>query len=196
MTNFTGVTSAIGTSREDNACEKPDDIIYPSAIPFLSVHVACLAAFWSGITGQAIALGVALYWLRMFAICAGYHRYFSHRAYSTGRIFQFILAFVAQSSAQRSVLWWAANHRHHHLHSDTAEDVHSSRHKGFIYSHVGWLSSRKHATGDLTKIADFASYPELVWLHKFELFPVLVTAGLCFLLGAGPASSSGSCGAR
>ena len=175
-------TSSIDTLGENNICEKHNDIVYPSAIPFLSVHLACFAAFWSGITWQAIALGVALYWLRMFAICAGYHRYFSHRAYSTGRVFQFILAFVAQSSAQRSVLWWAAKHRHHHLHSDTMEDVHSPRHKGFIYSHVGWLFSRKHATADLAKISDFVSYPELVWLHKCELLPALVTAGLCFLL--------------
>ena len=181
MTNFSGVPSAIGTSSEGDVCGKHDDIIYPSAVPFLLVHFACLASFWSGITWQAIVLGVVLYWLRMFAICAGYHRYFSHRAYSTGRIFQFVLAFLAQSSAQRSILWWAANHRHHHLHSDTAEDVHSPRHKGLIYSHVGWLFSRKHATADLAKIADFARYPELVWLHKFELFPALATAGLCFL---------------
>jgi fatty-acid desaturase len=56
-----------------------DDIAYPSAIPFVLVHLACLAAFWTGISWQSIVIGVALYWLRMFAIGAGYHRYFSHR---------------------------------------------------------------------------------------------------------------------
>src|SRR6516225_2970158 len=66
-----------------------DDIIYPSALPFLSVHLACIAAIWSGVTLQAVALCVVLYWLRIFAIGAGYHRYFSHRAYSTSRAFQF-----------------------------------------------------------------------------------------------------------
>ena len=182
MTHFTDVTSASNISGEDSAQEKDGgDIVYPSAIPFLAVHLACFAAFWSGITWQALILGVVLYVLRMFAICAGYHRYFSHRSYSTGRIFQFILAFLAQSSAQRSALWWAAKHRHHHLYSDTAEDVHSPRHTGFLYSHVGWLFTRKHDSADLTRIADFASYPELMWLHRFELFPAVVTAGLCFL---------------
>jgi stearoyl-CoA desaturase (Delta-9 desaturase) len=90
-----------------------DDVMYPSAIPFVLVHLGCFAAIWSGVTGSAVALGVSLYWLRMFAIGAGYHRYFSHRAYSTSRAFQFILAFLAQSSAQKSVQWWAAKHRHH-----------------------------------------------------------------------------------
>ena len=93
-----------------------EDIVYPSAIPFILVHLACIAAIWSGITWQAVAIGVILYWLRIFAIGAGYHRYFSHRSYSTSRVFQFILALLAQTSAQKSVLWWAAKHRHHHLH--------------------------------------------------------------------------------
>jgi stearoyl-CoA desaturase (Delta-9 desaturase) len=117
----------------------------------------------------------------MFAIGAGYHRYFSHRAYATSRVFQFILAFLAQSSAQKSVLWWAAKHRHHHLHSDTRLDVHSPRHRGFVYSHVGWIFSRQHDATDLLKIADFASYPELIWLHRWELVPAVAVAALCAL---------------
>jgi stearoyl-CoA desaturase (Delta-9 desaturase) len=159
-----------------------DDIMYPSALPFVLVHLGCLAAIWSDITWQALAVCAALYWLRIFAIGAGYHRYFSHRAYATGRVFQFVLAFVAQSSAQKSILWWAAKHRHHHLHSDTAEDVHSPRHKGFIYSHMGWIFARKHDKADLTKVADLARYPELMWLHRHELLPAFVLAGLSFLI--------------
>ena len=49
------------------------------------------------------------------------------------------------------MLWWAAKHRHHHLHSDTDEDVHSPRRKGFIYSHLGWIFDRKHDQADLTQ---------------------------------------------
>jgi stearoyl-CoA desaturase (delta-9 desaturase) len=159
-----------------------DDIIYPSAIPFVLVHLTCFAAIWTGVTWQAVAIGVTLYWLRIFAIGAGYHRYFSHRSYSTSRAFQFILAVLATSTAQKSVLWWAAKHRHHHLHSDTEHDVHSPRRRGFLYSHVGWIFSRQHDTTDLVKIADFARYPELMWLHRFELLPPIVLATVCFLL--------------
>lgn len=160
-----------------------DDIIYPSAIPFVLAHVACLAAIWTGITWQAVAICVTLYWLRIFAIGAGYHRYFSHRAYATSRAFQLVLAVLCQSTAQKSVLWWAAKHRHHHLHSDTRQDVHSPRHFGFIYSHLGWIFAEKHGATDLTKIADFARYPELMWLHWLELAPAVGLAGLCFLVG-------------
>ncbi len=159
-----------------------DDILYPDLVPFLAVHAGCVAAIWSGVTWQAVAICAALYLLRMFAITGGYHRYFSHRAYSTSRVFQFVLAFLAQSTAQKSVLWWAAKHRHHHLHSDTEQDVHSPRHKGFVYSHVGWIFYRQHDATDLVKVSDFASYPELMWLHKFEVLPAIVLGALCFLI--------------
>ncbi|MCC7274899.1 MAG: fatty acid desaturase [Alphaproteobacteria bacterium] len=163
-----------------------DDIVYPSAIPFVLVHLACLAAVWTGVTWQSLAIAAALYWLRMFAVCAGYHRYFSHRAYATGRVFRFVLAFLAQSSTQKSVLWWAAKHRHHHLHSDTAEDVHSPRRKGFVYAHVGWIFARKHDATDLARVADLARHRELLWLHRFEQVPGLALAVLCYLVAGWP----------
>ena len=169
-------------SMDNKPDDEHDDIIYPSAIPFVLVHVACFGAIWSGVTWQALAICIILYWLRIFAIGAGYHRLFSHRAYSTSRVFQFILAVLAQSSAQKSVLWWAAKHRHHHLHSDTEHDVHSPRHTGFLYSHVGWIFARQHDTFDESKVADLARYPEIRWLHKFELAPALILALLCFLV--------------
>jgi stearoyl-CoA desaturase (delta-9 desaturase) len=165
-----------------DAGDKHDDIIYPSTIPFILVHLGCFAAIWTGVTWEAIILCVVLYWSRIFAIGAGYHRYFSHRAYSTSRAFQFILALLAQTTTQKSVIWWASKHRHHHLHSDTVEDVHSPRHKGFIYSHLGWIFARKHDGPDLAKVADLTRYPELMWLHKFEIVPGIALAGVCFLI--------------
>lgn len=165
------------------APDEHDDIIYPQAVPFVAVHLACFAAFWTGVTWQAAALGIFFYWLRMFAIGAGYHRYFSHRSFKTGRVFQFILAFLAQTTAQKSVLWWAAKHRHHHLFSDTEHDIHSPRHKGFFYSHVGWIFAKRNDSTDLVKIEDFARYPELMFLHKYEILPAVSLALFCLLVG-------------
>ena len=167
---------------ETDADDVHDDIIYPSTIPFILVHLGCFAAIWTGVTWQALAICVTLYWLRIFAIGAGYHRYFSHRSYSTSRAFQFVLAFMSQTTTQKSVIWWASKHRHHHLYSDTGHDVHSPRHHGFIYSHLGWIFSRKHDEPDFAKVSDLTRYPELMWLHKFEVLPAVLLAGLCFLL--------------
>jgi stearoyl-CoA desaturase (delta-9 desaturase) len=174
--------TAAPAADEGRARQDLDDIVYPSSLSFVLVHLACFAAIWTGITWQSVAICVTLYWLRIFAIGAGYHRYFSHRSYSTSRVFQFILALGSQSTAQKSVLWWTAQHRHHHLHSDTELDVHSPRQRGFWYSHVGWIFSRRADKIDLLKVADFASFPELMWLHRYELVPATVLAVGCFLL--------------
>jgi stearoyl-CoA desaturase (delta-9 desaturase) len=171
---------------ENQPADVHDDIIYPSAIPFLLVHLACFGAIWSGVTWEAAILGISLYWLRIFAIGAGYHRLFSHRAYSTSRAFQFVLAVLCQSTAQKSVLWWAAKHRHHHLHSDTELDTHSPRQHGFLYSHLGWIFAKQHDDFDKDKVADLMRYPELRWLDKYPLVPAYGLAAICFLVAGWP----------
>ena len=131
------------------------------------------------VTDLIIALG--LYALRVFAITGGYHRYFSHRSYKTSRAFQLVLAVLAQSSAQRGVLWWASTHRHHHRFSDTEEDVHSPLRRGFWYSHVGWIFDPKHEKTNLAAIPDFAKYPELLWLDRNRYVPPIVLGFLVWL---------------
>jgi stearoyl-CoA desaturase (Delta-9 desaturase) len=32
------------------------------------------------------------------------------------------------------------------------------------------------------KVSDFAAYPELMWLHRFEIFPAIVLGALCVLI--------------
>ena len=75
----------------------------------------------------------------MFFVTGGYHRYFSHATYKTSRFVQFLIAYFAESSVQKGVLHWAANHRVHHKYSDTPKDPHSKKIYGFYYSHVGWI---------------------------------------------------------
>ncbi|HUF89370.1 MAG TPA: acyl-CoA desaturase [Gemmatimonadota bacterium] len=166
--------------------EHHDDIVYPSAIPFLLVHLATLGILWSGVTWTAAALCVGLYLVRMFAITGGFHRYFSHRSYDTSRVFQFVLAFVAQTSLQKGVLWWSAKHRHHHKHSDTVEDVHSPSLHGFLFAHVGWIFARRRGEADYDLVKDLAAYPELRWLERWRHMPGVLLAIACFLFAGWP----------
>jgi stearoyl-CoA desaturase (Delta-9 desaturase) len=170
-----------------------DDIIYPSAIPFVLVHLACLAAIWTGLTAEALLLCVVLYVARMFAVTAGYHRYFAHRTYQTSRIAQFVLAFLAQTSAQRGVLWWAANHRAHHRHADTVGDVHSPRHHGFLRAHVGWIFTPRRRRTDYDGVADFTRYPELVWLDRHPYLPAALLGVATWLVAGWPGLVVGFC---
>src|ERR1700748_3839775 len=85
------------------------------SIPFFLVHaVAIGGAIWVGFSWKLLLLAVIFYYVRMFGVTAGYHRYFSHRTFRTSRVFQFLLAFLAQTSSQKGVVWWASHHRLHH----------------------------------------------------------------------------------
>jgi hypothetical protein len=63
---FAAATEIVSLS--NNIDPDHDDIMYPDLVPFLAVHAGCVAAIWSGVTWQAIAICFVLYWLRMFAI--------------------------------------------------------------------------------------------------------------------------------
>jgi stearoyl-CoA desaturase (delta-9 desaturase) len=152
-------------------------------IPFAAVHLVCLAAFLVDFRWSYVVLCLALYAVRMFFVTAGYHRYFSHRSFKTSRAFQFVLAFMAMSSAQKGVLWWAAHHRWHHRYSDTEEDLHSPMRFGFWWSHVGWILSDTYDKTELQLIRDFAKYPELRWLDRNHLVPPVTLAVSLFLIG-------------
>jgi stearoyl-CoA desaturase (delta-9 desaturase) len=153
-------------------------------LPFWGVHVAALVGgIWVGWSWQAAAWLVGGYAVRMFAITAGYHRYFSHRTFKTSRVFQFVLALLAGSAAQQGPLWWAAHHRRHHKYSDLPEDIHSPRQRGFVWSHVQWILSSRHTETDFAAIPDFARYPELRWLDRYDVTTVVLSAVVTFLIG-------------
>jgi len=157
-------------------------------IPFMIVHlIAIIGIFYVSITGKLILLCVLTYYIRMFGISGGYHRYFAHRSYKTSRVFQFLMAFLAQTSSQKGALWWASYHRHHHMYPDQPEDAHSPVQHGFWWGHVGWILSPHHKDTKYQLIKDFAKYPELMFLNKFEFIPTLTLAGLLYVFGGWPA---------
>lgn len=158
---------------EPGSPEKPR--VEPDRIlPFAFLHAACLALPLVGFSWAALFTAIGLYVVRMFAITAFYHRYFSHRAFKTGRVVQFVFAVLGCSAVQRGPLWWAAHHRHHHRHADDELDIHSPR-RSFLWSHIGWLTSSQNMLTRYERVQDFARYPELVFLNRFDwLVPVLL----------------------
>ena len=154
-------------------------ILWSGAIPFVLCHLAVIGVFWTGASTAAIVTCVVLLFARLWGVTAGYHRYFSHRTFKTSRWFQNVLAFLAMSSAQKGVLWWGAHHRNHHKHSDAPEDLHSPVQDGFWYSHMLWLFDPRTEATDLSRIKDFAKYPELRWLDRHYLVPPTIVAVVC-----------------
>lgn len=157
--------------------------LYAGATGFGVIHLLPFLAFYLQVTIWDWVVCAGLYFTRIFFIGAGYHRYFSHKSYKTSRVFQFILAFMAQTSIQKGVLWWASHHRKHHRYSDQKEDTHSPKQKGVWYSHVGWVLDPNNMKTDYTLVKDFEKYPEIQFLNKNELLPPTVLGIGCFLIG-------------
>jgi len=163
---------------------EPDRVDWVRVMPFVFLHLGCLGVIWTGISAFAVYAAIALYFIRMFAVTGVHHRYFSHKTYKTSRFGQFLLAIFAGTTVQRGSLWWAYHHRHHHQHSDEPEDVHSPHQHGFLWSHIGWITSRRNFPTDYSKIKDLAKFPELVWLNRFDLVVPALYAAAIYGLGA------------
>ncbi|MCB9558463.1 MAG: acyl-CoA desaturase [Deltaproteobacteria bacterium] len=150
--------------------------------PFWAIHLSLIALYWLGLGRRELIFFGVFYAVGMFLITAGYHRYFSHRAFRTGRAMQFLLALGAQLTIQRGVLWWAGHHRHHHKHADDDRDVHTPR-RGFFWSHIGWFLCNRHETARLELVRDFARFPELRWLERWYWVPPLVFGSVVATVG-------------
>lgn len=176
----------VDTANADGDIDGPDAdrVDWLRALPFIGMHVACVAVLWVGVSPVAVAVAVALYAVRMFALTGFYHRYFSHRTFRTSRALQFAFAVIGASSVQRGPLWWAAHHRHHHRHTETAADPHSPVVHGFWRSHVTWFLTPRAFRTHVERIPDLVRYPELRWLDRFDIAVPVALAFACFGLGA------------
>jgi stearoyl-CoA desaturase (Delta-9 desaturase) len=163
--------------------DDPRGIDWLRQVPFLAIHAGCLLLPWVGVSAAAVAVCVALYVVRMFAITAFYHRYFSHHAFRAGRVAQFAFALLGASAAQRGPLWWASHHRHHHVHSDQPQDSHSALRHGFAWSHLGWFMARGNFRPRLELVKSFASFPELRFLDRFDALVPLALALALYAVG-------------
>ncbi|MCX5731894.1 MAG: acyl-CoA desaturase [Deltaproteobacteria bacterium] len=157
------------------------------SVPFLAVHAMALAApFLAPPTWARAGLALGVYGAMMFGITAGFHRYFSHRAFRTSRGFQLVLAVLGTLSVQKGVLWWAAHHRDHHRYSDGPRDVHSPVQRGFWWSHVGWILAARYDKTRPERVKDLLRFPELQWLDRWGIGVPLALAGALFAGGGMP----------
>ena len=171
-----------------------DGVDWWRIIPFIALHVACAAVVWVGVSPVAVLVAVVSYLLRMFAITAFYHRYFSHKAFTTGRVTQFCFAVLGAAATQRGPLWWAAHHRNHHRFADTPRDPHRPE-DGLLWAHMGWFLSPRHFGTDTSRVRDWMKFPELVWLNRFDTLVPVAYAAVLFLLGEWLADTAPELGA-
>jgi len=153
-------------------------------VPLLAVACAVPFAWGWGLGWLDIALAAFFYTLTCLGITVGFHRYFTHGAFTAGRGLRVALAVVGSMALEGPVIEWVADHRRHHAFADREGDPHSpwrygtstaALAKGFWHAHLGWMLS-----GEQTNIARFA--PDLVAdkdIRRVDrLFPALTAVTL------------------
>ncbi len=168
---------------ERDESRDPREIDWVRVVPFLLLHLSCALVFVVGWSWTAVAIALGYYLVRMFAITAFYHRYFSHRTFSTSRPLQFLFALLGSTAVQRGPIWWASHHRAHHKHADAEGDVHSPSRDGFWWSHVGWILCRGNFRPRLDLVRDLTRFPELRFLDRFDVIVPLLSIPALYGLG-------------
>ncbi len=119
-------------------------------VPFAGLITASVLTWgWGFSWMHMVILGVG-YLLTGLGITVGYHRYFTHKSFETGRVITAALGILGSMSWQGSIIKWVEMHRKHHQFSDRHDDPHSPHTsgdglwgwlKGAFHSHMGWFFS-------------------------------------------------------
>ncbi|RIB22526.1 omega9 fatty acid desaturase [Gigaspora rosea] len=102
--------------------------------PFIALY----GFFTTEIQLKTLIWAIVYYFITGLGITAGYHRLWAHRSYKASRPFEIFLIFAASGAVEGTIRWWCRDHRAHHRWTDTELDPYSA-HKGFFYSHLGWM---------------------------------------------------------
>ena len=153
-------------------------------IGMAAFHVACLLAFYTGVSAVAFFVAFAMYVVKGMGVTTGFHRLLAHRSFKTSRVVQFLLALAGSLAVQGGPLWWVAHHRSHHADTDTEEDIHSPVTKGMWMAHMGWMMSDEAFNEKGTNSRDLHKFPEIKALQRHYVWLVVLQIAGMYGLGA------------
>jgi stearoyl-CoA desaturase (delta-9 desaturase) len=140
--------------------------------------MGCTAAVFTPLNVKTAVLALLYYAMTGMGITAGYHRLWSHRAYSARLPLRIFLAAFGGGAVEGSIRWWSCGHRLHHRYTDTDKDPYSVR-KGLLYSHIGWMVLRSNPKkAGRVDIADLNADPVVRWQHKNYILVLFTMAYL------------------
>lgn len=117
-------------------------------LPFFGTLIALGLLFYHPIGAVEIGLFFSMWLLTGLGMTVGYHRLFTHRAFSTTPVVSCFLIIMGSMAGRGPMLSWVAMHRRHHELSDHQGDLHSpnlhgitvlGRLRGFLHAHLTWM---------------------------------------------------------
>ncbi|PKI84051.1 hypothetical protein MVES_001859 [Malassezia vespertilionis] len=121
---------------------------------------------------------ITYYFLTGLGITAGYHRLWSHRAYSASDPLQAFLMCMGSGAVEGSIHWWARGHRSHHRYTDTDLDPYGA-HTGLIWAHLGWMIVKPRRKPGRVDTSDLKMNKFIKFQHRFYV-PMILFWGLVF----------------
>jgi stearoyl-CoA desaturase (Delta-9 desaturase) len=134
-------------------------------VPFAGLVLGIILLWGKGFRWLHLGLMLGMYVVTAMGLTVGFHRLFTHRSFETNRVVKAILGICGSMAVEGPLLWWVAQHRLHHQHSDREGDPHSPHthgegvmevFKGLWHAHIGWFfqpvaPNLYHYVGDLQK---------------------------------------------
>ncbi|EEZ98125.1 acyl-CoA desaturase 1 isoform X2 [Tribolium castaneum] len=145
-------------------------IVWFNAIGFFILHLLALYGGYRLLHCHILTplFALALMFVSGEGITLGAHRLYSHKAFKASFVVRLAVIILHTIAGQNCLYIWVRDHRQHHKYSDTDADPHNSN-RGFFFSHIGWLMSRKHpaviAKGKTIDMSDLEN-DSLVMLQK------------------------------
>ncbi|RZC32857.1 acyl-CoA desaturase 1 [Asbolus verrucosus] len=120
-------------------------IVWFNAIGFLLLHLMALYGVYRLIHCDPLTViwASGLMFVSGEGITLGAHRLYSHKAFKAAFSVRLAVIILHTIAGQNCLYVWVRDHRQHHKYSDTDADPHNSN-RGFFFSHIGWLMSKKH----------------------------------------------------
>lgn len=161
------------------------NILFLTLTPIIGIAGTAAYTIYAGFSLWMPLLMMGMYVAVGMSICAGYHRYFSHKSYEASPAVQVFYALFGAMAAQNSILWWSSSHRVHHKHVDEDWDPYNIK-RGFWWAHIFWIFYKNEERDDTFENArDLKQNPIVMWQHRWHKVILIVGGfGLPTLIGA------------
>jgi stearoyl-CoA desaturase (delta-9 desaturase) len=152
--------------------------------PIVGIAGTAVYTYFTGLELWMPLLALGMYLAVGMSICAGYHRFFSHKSYEASRPVQLFYAIFGAMAAQNSILWWSSSHRVHHQYVDRDWDPYNIN-RGFWWAHILWVFHHHDAPDAKANAPDLLRNPIVRWQNRwYKIILVVGGFGLPALIGA------------
>ncbi|TFK41657.1 delta 9-fatty acid desaturase protein [Crucibulum laeve] len=135
--------------------------------------IGLAGAMFTPLRWETFVFSIVYYFITGLGITAGYHRLWAHRSYNASKPLQYALSIMGAGAVEGSIKWWSRGHRAHHRYTDTDLDPYNA-HKGFFYSHIGWMLLKPRRKPGVADVSDLTKSEVVRWQHKHYISLILI----------------------